>query len=101
MTTTKTTINLIARMNGVGAYGNSHDARLVERNGKHYLICDEWCGSDLEGKCYREFLYLVEPDQVAGVKLSIDSNEWEWLSLDKANLIELGRKAKIKWAANL
>jgi len=58
--------NVIAAATGKGRYDLRWDARLVERDGKHYLVNDEYCGEDeLRGGAHRPYVYLVPTALVA------------------------------------
>lgn len=41
------------------AYDNVGYARRVRVNGKLYLLCEHWCGGNIEGQCFRDFVSRV------------------------------------------
>ena len=85
------------------AYGHKGTARIVRRNGKPYLIVDEWCGSNVEGFCFREFVYTLNETSVEGCRSAIENGEFqEWYrSLSGSELCSCGRRSDLKWSKNL
>jgi hypothetical protein len=46
------------------AYNSSGYARRVRmEDGRIYLVCEHWCGSNVEGQCFRDFFCLVPADR--------------------------------------
>ena len=95
------------------AYGNRGMARVVRRDDKAYLILDSWCGGDIEGQCYREFVNilpesLVESccDAIANAREFVHPDQgmrkWEeWYMSHVNELTDCGRRANLKWAADM
>lgn len=110
---TTTTCTKLADRTWTGSYDMTRTARLVRRGEQTYLVMDQWCGSDVEGECYREFLYEVPDDRVSGLKRLLESDpndydstgrsDWDYfLTLSEwSEFRELGRKSRFTWANDL
>ena len=97
------TVEVLASRSHKGTYDFWYDTRLVRRKGKSYLVHDSFCGMDsLEGGCPRPFVYEVPEGRVGEVQKLIEDDDREYINLVLLGQLRcLGRKSKLRWAADL
>jgi hypothetical protein len=110
---TNATTETLGSISQPGLYGWMHETRLVRTgSGRYYLIHDQWCGSDIEGRCYRAHVYAVPDarvDEVLGCLrpdgFRLDEHgDCPWSTFAQDILPDLhcyGRQSDLAWAANL
>jgi hypothetical protein len=61
---------------GTGAYGFKHDGIILAIKGKKiWILTSEWCGSGIEGECYRHHVDGKRKAWPKGAEKAIDISE--------------------------
>jgi len=106
-------VEILVHESHSGSYGFAAEQKLIRRKGKTYLIRDSWCGNNLEGFCYRPFVYSVPDDKANEVKRylenwddcdeqGIGSAEFLHLMISDGELPCIGRaSSRARWALDI